>query len=298
VGGETVILETGPGWKVVRQSNGAVVRESTGGASIPETLEYALKPNRPSWEAFKKMYDANWTGRLRPGWQDKAEALNKRDRAATFLAGSLYGWPREWMGVEELSCLPFDDPAMFEEILDFVSSYFMAVHEPILKRTSFDFAYIFEDCCFKNGPLLSPLLYNKFYDKYYRRLVRFYKERGVEFILLDSDGKIDDLIPYWLDSGIDILFPIEVGTWQADAFTLRKKFGKRLRMMGGLDKRVMHQGEKAMRAEMERLKPAVLDGGYIPLPDHRIPPDVSLDNLKTYTRLFKEVFGGAGKELS
>jgi len=36
------------------------------------------------------------------------------------------------------------------------------------------------------------------------------------------------------------------------------------------------------------------EGGYVPLPDHRIPPTTSFDQFKTYVRVFKEVFDCVG----
>ena len=99
------------------------------------------------------------------------------------------------------------------------------------------------------------------------------------------------MLPCWLESGIDIVFPIEVGVWEADPVELRQRFGRRLRMMGGVDKHVIPQGEKTIRRHLEHRRALVEEGGYIPLPDHRIPPDCSLEAFRTYLRVFKEVFG-------
>jgi uroporphyrinogen-III decarboxylase len=59
-------------------------------------------------------------------------------------------------------------------------------------------------------------------------------------------------------------------------------------MLGGFDKMVMKNGEAAMRAEFERLLPVMRAGGYIPSVDHQTPPDVSIENYRTYIRLLKE----------
>jgi len=284
-------LEETEAYRVVRTPLGAVIKDSKAGASIPQHLEHALKPTRESWERFKKFLDPNDRARRPAGWEKAAEALNQRRRVTTFLAGSLYGWPRDWMGVEELSYLGYDDPVLFEDIIAYLTDYFIAINRPVLERAKFDFAYIFEDCCFNTGPLLSPTLYKKYYARHYRRLIEFYHGMGVPFVLLDSDGKVDELIPCWLDSGVDIVFPIEVGTWKANPLALRKRFGKRLRMMGGVDKHVIPHGEAAIRAHLEPFKPLVKEGGFIPLPDHRIPPSCSLEQFKTYVRVFKDVFG-------
>ena len=283
------IVEETADYRVVRTSLGALIKEGKQGSSIPTHLEHALKPTREDWKQFAAMLDPTNASRYAANWQAKAAALHARTRVACFCAGSLYAGPREWLGVEELSYLMYDDPALLEEILDHLATFWITLMRPVLEKVRFDFAYFFEDCCFNTGPLLSPDLYCKHFAKYYRRMIAFYRSMGVPFMLMDSDGKVDALVPCWLDSGFDILFPIEVGTWKADPITLRKRFGKQLRMMGGVDKHVIPQGDAAIRRHLESLRPLVAEGGYIPLPDHRIPPHCSLEQFRTYVRVFKEV---------
>jgi uroporphyrinogen-III decarboxylase len=253
----------------------------------------ALLPTRESWRQFQRFLDPTDPARWSPDWETQAAALDARQHVATFLAGSLYGWPRDWMGTEAISYLSYDDPALYEEIIAYLAEYFMQLCAPVLRRVRFDFAYFFEDCCGSSGPLLSPATYRRFYLKYYARMIDFYHESGVQYVLIDSDGDMEALIPCWLDSGFDIFFPIEVGKWNADPLALRRKYGPRLRMFGGVDKHVIPQGEKAIRAHLERLRPLVEEGGYIPIPDHRIPPSCSLAQFMVYVRVFREVFGAS-----
>jgi hypothetical protein len=59
-------------------------------------------------------------------------------------------------------------------------------------------------------------------------------------------------------------------------------------MVGHYNKLVMHQGEEAMRREFERIEPLARSGRFIPSVDHQTPPDVSLDQYRTYVRLLTE----------
>jgi uroporphyrinogen decarboxylase len=211
-----------------------------------------------------------------------------------FFGGSLFGRMRNWMGMENVSYLPYDDPELYEEIISFMADYFIRLNGKFIERADFDFAYFFEDCCFNTGPMISPEIYRRFYDKHYRRMFDFYRSKGIKWMLIDSDGKVDDLVPCWLESGFDIVFPVEIGTWKADPLAFRKKYGRKLRMMGGVNKHVIAQGEDAIRKELTNLKPLVDEGGFIPLPDHRIPPDVSLEQMKTYVNIFQEIFNSNG----
>lgn len=158
----------------------------------------------------------------------------------------------------------------------------------------FEFVHFFEDCCFNTGPLFSPAIYRQVFDKHYRRMLAAYKAHGVPLALIDSDGNVEKLVPLWLDSGFDIVFPLEVGTRQASAADYRRRSGRKLRLFGGVDKRVIPRAE-AIAAHLREMKPVVDDGGFLPIPDHRIPPDCSLEQFRTYVRVFNEVFNGGGR---
>ena len=88
------------------------------------------------------------------------------------------------------------------------------------------------------------------------------------------------------------MFPIEVGTWNASIAPWREQYGRELRGVGGMDKTVFAHDSPAVDAEIERLKPLVDLGGYIPCPDHRIAPDAKWDNVQYYCERMRQTFGG------
>lgn len=289
--GKWVVVEETDSYLIARSSLGGLAKHSKAGTSIPQHIEPDLKPTREDWDRFKSYLDPDDPRRWRDGWEARVESLKARQHATCFCAGSLFGWLRDWLGVEAISYLPYDDPELYAEMIGYLADYCITLNARFLKKVDFDFGYFFEDCCFNTGPLISPAIYREFYDRHYRRMIAAYREMGVPLFLMDSDGKIDALLPCWLDSGFDIVFPIEIGTWRANPVELRRRHGKRLRMMGGIDKLVIPRGEAAIRAELEPLKPLAAEGGYIPIPDHRIPPDCSLEQFRVYLRVFKQVFG-------
>ena len=87
------------------------------------------------------------------------------------------------------------------------------------------------------------------------------------------------------------MFPVEVGTWGADPIQLRKQFGKDLLMLGGFDKRILMQENADIEAEVRRLAPLVEEGGYIGFCDHRVPPDVTLENYLFYLETVRQIWG-------
>lgn len=290
------IIEETEHFVIRRNSVGDVYQESKQGKSVSHFLEYGLKPTWESWKNYQKYLDPTDPRRRMANWEKVAEVLNQQDMVLAFMGGSLYGWLRNWMGIENISFLMYDDPELYEDMLNHLTGMFIELMEPILQKVKFDLVYFFEDCCGVNGPLFSPDIYRKILDKYYKKLITFYKENGVEFALVDSDGKVEQFIPLWLDSGFDIIFPLEVGTWKANPSELRRKFGAELKIFGAVDKHLITAGEEAIRFHLQQLKPEVDQGGFLPIPDHRIPPECSYSQFLTYIRVFNEVFNSTGKK--
>jgi uroporphyrinogen decarboxylase len=87
------------------------------------------------------------------------------------------------------------------------------------------------------------------------------------------------------------MFPVEIGTWGADPVKFRRQYGKNLLMMGGFDKHLLQAGKRQIEAEIRRLAPLVESGGFIPMPDHRVPPDVTLESYLFYCDKAREIWG-------
>jgi len=67
-----------------------------------------------------------------------------------------------------------------------------------------------EDMAYNHGPLLSPEFYRRYCLPFYRVMVDLVRRNGVRVIMLDSDSDISELIPLWLDAGINVLY---TSTW-------------------------------------------------------------------------------------
>jgi len=158
----------------------------------------------------------------------------------------------------------------------------------ILEETDIDVFGFWEDMAYHTAPLISPELARKFMLPRYRKVVDFGRSHGVRLFGLDSDGKIDPLIPVWMDSGIDILYPFEVQA-DMDVVAIRKKYGRDLRIWGGVDKRPLTLGPEAIDKELERVKPLIHDGGYIPMLDHSATPDTPFHNYRYFLEALKKI---------
>jgi len=107
-------------------------------------------------------------------------------------------------------------------------------------------------------------------------------------IFVDTDGDCRQLIPLFLEGGVTGLYPFEVQA-EMDVRAIRGTF-PRLQILGGIDKREIAGGPARIDAELgKRLPGLVSKGGYIPMADHQVPPDVSWENYIYYRRRVAEL---------
>jgi uroporphyrinogen decarboxylase len=116
------------------------------------------------------------------------------------------------------------------------------------------------------------------------------KSAGVPVYAMDSDGFIGEIIPIWIEAGINACDPIEVAAGN-DINEFRKEFGHKIAFRGGVDKRCIAKGGSIIEDEINRLSPVIKDGGYIPGCDHGVPSDISWDNFVYYTKLLAKQTG-------
>ncbi len=201
-----------------------------------------------------------------------------------WLDGFFWG-PRKLFGIENHLYAFFDHPELMHRINRDLAQFHLRTLEAVLPVLRPDMVGFAEDMSYNNGPMLSREIFDEFLKPYYQQLIPVIKAAGIK-ALVDTDGQVEPMVDWLLDAGIEGVYPLERQSG-VDVARIRKNYPRFL-MMGGYDKMVMSKGEEAMRAEFERLLPVMKSGGFIPSVDHQTPPGVSLDNYRTYVRLFKE----------
>lgn len=277
-----IIERSEDGSLVTRDPLGLICRVKPGTVSIPSEIGTSLTGR----EAWKELY--------LPKLQMSDDRIPKeallslpdpksRDIPVGLHLGSLVGHMRNMLGVESLSYLYSDDEELYGEIVDTLCGLCYDCAKAMLETgVTFDYAHYWEDICFKNGPLVSPFVFRDYIGPWYRKITNLVNSYGIEIISVDCDGQIDSLIPIWLENGVNTMFPIEVGTWNASIAPWREKYGKQIRGIGGMNKTVFSMDKKAVDLEIERLKKLIELGGYIPCPDHRIAPDAKFELVQYY----------------
>lgn len=280
---EKELIEEKPdGSHIVRDEKGLIVLEKPGIVSIPSEIGTSLV-NRNDWEELY-LPKLQWSeNRVNKEFFKNFSFIENRELPIGYHCGSLIGEMRNLLGVEQLSYLYYDDEDLFAEIVDTICNLSYHCAKEVLETgAKFDYAHFWEDICYKNGPLITPSVFKEYIAPHYKKITSLLNEHGIDIISVDCDGYIDHILPIWLKNGVNTMFPIEVGTWNASIAPWRETYGNELRGVGGMNKTIFAKDYKAINEEVERLKPLIALGGYIPCPDHRIAPDAKFENVQYY----------------
>ena len=289
---ERKVLEVLPdGSHRVLSSDGVIERVKPGVVSIPSEDDYLLKDRDAFEEHFKWRMQYSDERVNAEKMTEHFNALRAHDCPVGLYVGSVLGEVRNMTTVLGMSYLMYDeDEELFADIVDtYADMQYKCVEKALELGLDFDFAHYWEDVCFKNGPLLAPELFEELCAKHYKKRNELVKRHGIDIISLDCDGVTDKLIPTWVENGVNVLFPIEIGTWGDQFEAARKAHGERLLGVGGMDKTAFRKDRAAVDAEIERMKRLASLGGFIPCPDHRIMPGSSFELVKYYADKIKEI---------
>jgi len=287
---EKKILEKLPGGFLrVQNTIGVTERIKEGVESIPAEDDYLLKDRK----AFEKYYKPKM--QYSPDRVDFAyfNDYNKKNIEAhprAIWVGSLLGDIRNMLSVVGMSYMICDDYDLLKEIVaTYADMQYQALSELFKTGAKFDVAQYWEDICFKNGPLISPTMFEDLCFEHYQKRNKLLNDHGCNIISLDCDGVTEALLPTWFHSGVNTMFPIEIGVWGDQFENARVKFGKGMLGVGGMDKTCFRKDKQAVDIELKRMEKLAKLGGFIPCPDHRIMPGSKFELVKYYAKKIKEI---------
>jgi len=278
---------------IVRGADGVVAERfpnEVDESSIPHFLEFPVK-TPDDWRAMKQRYRLDDpVRRMQPERIDAARRAAAEGRM--ILAGfcGFYGQLRNWMGFENLSVAFYDHPEMIRDMVAHWAELCAAQIEQLPADVPIDMMTWWEDMASRNGPFVGPRMFREFLQVGYHRVMEAAKRHRCVVGYVDCDGNPHDIVGNWLEEGVNIMFPLEQAAG-VDMFAWRREFGRELRLQGGIAKRPLVEGGKAIDREMERIRPLLEQGGYIPHLDHLVPPDISLANYMYYLEKKRKLIG-------
>jgi len=262
--------------------------------SMPEHIDFPVQ-SPADWRELKKRFDPSDPGRFGASWLRRCGIWREQGTVLTLQtkrSPSLFGFVRELLGPERALYAFYDEPQMVEDMMETLTELVLGLLPKVMKDAPLTSIFFWEDMCYKAGPLISPAMFRKFMTPRYRRITDAARRGGIDVVFIDSDGDVSQLIPLWIEAGVNGVYPMEVAAGM-DVVALRKQYGRDLLMTGGFDKRVLARDRAAIDAELRRTIPLVEQEGYIHHLDHNIPHDVPYANFCYYWEQKKRMLGMA-----
>lgn len=260
-----------------------------GAATIPLPLDNPVS-DMDSWLKIKPMFEFHED---RINWEqvEYAKKMQRKGALVTAVIPGGYHLPRDLMGDEAACLCYYDQPELMHDILETVGDMAFKVLERINEKVVIDSLDVGEDLAGKSGPLIGPGIIQNFIKPYYRKIWDMLACNGAKIFDVDSDGNLNPIIDDLLDCGVTLLHPMEPAAGM-DIVELRKKYGKRLALTGGIDKHILRSSKDAIRNELEyKMQPLMQEGGTVFGLDHRITNGTPVENYRYYVNTGREILG-------
>jgi uroporphyrinogen-III decarboxylase len=155
-----------------------------------------------------------------------------------------------------------------------------------------DVVWFGEDFGTQKGMMISPQVFNDLVAPYYRRIWEWVHTSTTWKVFFHSCGGIYPIIDTLINSGVDILNPVQVTAAGMDATRLKREFGDRVCFWGGgIDTQtVLPFGTPdEVRAQVrERIRTLGAGGGFVFATVHNIQGDVPVENVLAMVQAVRE----------
>ncbi len=264
-------------------------------AVIPTAREWPIK----DWETWLQIKEERLRlddirSRFPENWAWWVQEYKDRDYplAVGGYPCGFFGTLVHLIGYQNVFYLYYDAPDLVHDILRHLTTLWIGVWEEVLADVKIDCCHIWEDMSSTMGTMVSPAHFAEFMAPCYRRITDFLRGKGVDIILVDTDGNIEKLIPQFLEAGVTGMYPMETSAGM-DVVKLRKQY-PRFQMMGGVPKYDMALGPQRIEEFLTPVAALLKHGGYVPTGDHCISPGVSWEQFKYYRNRLNEIIDANG----
>ena len=163
-----------------------------------------------------------------------------------------------------------------------------------------DIIKIGDDLGTQTSLMISPRMYRKMLKPIHADFIAFIKERTKAKVFFHTDGDVFDLVPDFIEIGVDILNPVQTSAGKmAGLAELKRRYGDKITFCGAIDtQRILPYGTPAeVRAEVRRVIEILAPGGgYMVAPVHTIMDEVPPENILAMVDAVEE-FGYLGKKI-
>jgi uroporphyrinogen decarboxylase len=237
--------------------------------SLAEVEAYAKWPTADMWD-----YDRY------------AEDCRRFEEYAVY--GGAWAWffeaGCELVGMDRFFLLIADKPEVAHAILEKTTSFMERTSEIMFEKAGryIDICFTGDDYGFQAGPMMSMKMFNDFARPYLQRIYNVGKHNG-KLVMHHSCGSVARWIPTFIEMGLNILEPIQVGACDMNPRDLAAKYGGKLCFHGSIDtqKTLPFGTPEDVRNEVkercETFRP--FGGGFTIGPSQHLMTDIPAENI-------------------
>jgi len=178
--------------------------------------------------------------------------------------------------------------ALTQRIMDFLAPFVDRMLEAAGNRI--DFFRVGDDYGTQKALLIGPRHWRTFIHPALKQLAGIAKGHGASFYL-HSCGAVRELIPDLIETGVDVLDPLQVKATGMIPAELKRAYGEQICFCGGVDEQeLLPRGTpEEIRAAVHQLLDTMCDrGGFFLGPTHNFQDDIPTENILAVYRAAKE----------
>lgn len=273
------ILEENDRYYIATSSWGVTMKHFKEEDSTPEFLDFKIT-DADSWEQAKKqmtLEDDRIPWDMLKQNYDKWRAEGRWTRGVFWFGFDVtHSW---MMGTENMLIAMMEEPELVEDMFETYLDRSMKLFDRIWDAGyHFDEIFWYDDMGYKGTTFFSPNMYRNMLQPFHKRAVDWAHNHGI-YAQLHSCGDIMTLLPDIVNTGVDMLNPLEVKAGM-DAIAIKKQFGDKLALRGGINAVLWDHPEQIIAEINEKVPVLKENGGFVFSSDHSIPNSVSLENMK------------------
>lgn len=190
-------------------------------------------------------------------------------------------------GFEKIFELLMEEKNFIKSVVREMNDHAIAVAENILQRGG-KYIYFTGDLGIKGRTMISPRMFREFFKPAMKKACKRIHQLGGR-VMFHSCGYVMNLIPDFIDAGIDALHPIEK-TAGNDIFELKEKYRKELTLVGNVPIELLTHGTPKENYDYVKhlIENVSKDGGHIISSSHSVTPSCKLENFYAYYRAVED----------
>lgn len=245
--------------------------------------------------SFKRHYNPDQRSRYARGFVKRSGGLHQEGRVLYVDASG--GGFLQMLGVGDWDSLVsacfalIKRPQMVEDLVKRTTDFYCVCLERVLSKVSVDYASFYEPIASNIGPVISPAMFERFAIPGYKKVIDLLENYHIPLrILCTTGGDLTSLLPSLIDAGINGLWISNIRSTRMEYPKLRRQFGSKVALIGGIDSTALARDEAAVRKAVEETVPDLLETGhYLPCLDDRPRSNIPFAHYRLYRHILEEI---------